>query len=96
MPKSKLADYISAQKRRDAPPIDWLWAAILERKMVLKIDLKQMAEIAGVSYETMRRYIGQSPWEWSADARTRVCKEFGLKPIQTVQPAPDEMWGLRV
>lgn len=95
MPKTKLADYISAQKRRDAPPIDWLWAAILERKMVLKIDLKQMAEIAGVSYETMRRYIGQSPWEWSADARTRVCKGFGLKPIQTVQPAPDEMWGLR-
>ena len=94
MPKSKLADAIS-EKKRNAPPIDWLWAAILERKMVLGIDLKQMAKIAGVSYDTMRRYITVSPWEWSADARTNVCKEFGLKPIQTVQPAPDEMWGLR-
>ena len=94
MPKSKLADAISA-KKQDAPPIDWLWAAILERKMVLRIDLKQMAEIAGVSYDTMRHWIQKSPWEWTADARTRVCKEFGLRPIQTVQPAPDEMWGLR-
>ena len=94
MPRSKLADII-AQKKREAPPIDWLWAAILERKMVLKYDLKQMAEIAGVSYDTMRRYIGQSPWTWTVDARTRICVEFGLKPIQTVQPAPDEMWGLR-
>lgn len=94
MPKSKLADMIS-EKRREAPPIDWLMAAILERKMVYKVDLKQMAEIAGVSYESMRRMITISPWEWSADARTRVCKEFGLKPIQTVQPAPDETWGLR-
>lgn len=94
MPKSKLADMISA-KKKDAPPIDWLWAAILERKMVLGIDLKQMSQIAGVSYETMRHMIKKSPWEWSADARTRVCVEFGLKPIQTVQPAPGEMWGLR-
>ena len=95
MPKSKLADSISAQKRQNAPPIDWLWAAILERKMVLKYDLKQMAEIAGVSYDTMRQYIGKSPWEWSADARTKICLEFGLRPIQTVAPAPDETWGLR-
>lgn len=95
MPKSKLASIIEA-KKRDAPPIDWLWAAILERKMVLGIDLKQMAEIAGVNYDTMRRMITKSPWEWSADARTRVCKEFGIRPIQTVQPAPDETWGLRV
>lgn len=94
MPKSKLADSISA-KRRDAPPIDWLWAAILERKMVLNIELREMAEIAGISYPTMRQWIHKSPWEWSADARTRICKEFGLKPIQTVQPAPDETWGLR-
>lgn len=94
MPKSKLSDLIS-EKKRDAPPIDWLWAAILERKMVLGVDLKQMSIIAGVSYESMRRMITKSPWEWSADARTRVCKEFGLRPIQTVQPAPDETWGLR-
>ena len=94
MPKSKLADVISA-KKRDAPPIDWLWAAVLERKMVLGYDLKQMAEVAGISYDTMRKWILKSPWEWSADARTRVCQAFGIKPIQTVQPAPDETWGLR-
>lgn len=90
MPKVRLADSI----RRNAPPIDWLWAAVLERKMVLGYDLKQLAGIAGVDYATMRRYITISPWEWGAEARTKVCKELGLKPIQTVQFAPGEDWGL--
>lgn len=80
--------------RRQAPPIDWLWAAVLERKMRYGYDLKQMAEIAGVTYETMRRYINQSPWEWSADARTKVCEAFDLKPIQTVQMTPNNEWGM--
>ena len=80
--------------KKKAPPIDWLWAAILERKMRYHVDLKQLAEVAGVSYDTMRRYITISPWEWMEGARNRVCKEFGLTPVKTVKGIdPPRDWG---
>lgn len=78
------------KRKSDAPPIDWLWAAVLERKMVYGYDLKKMADIACVAYPTMREYITKSPWSWSADARNRVCHEFGIEPVQSVRLlAPD-------
>lgn len=64
---------------RKAPPIDWLRAAILERKDVYNLDLRQMAEIAGVSYEQMRRYIRRSPWEWPRHMRDNVCDAFRIR-----------------
>jgi hypothetical protein len=85
MPKVKLAQYA----KKEAPPIDWLWAAVLERKTVLGYDLKRMADVAGVTYETMRHYIRQSPWSWKANARRRVCDEFGLKPQVSVAMSDD-------
>lgn len=62
-----------------APPIDWLWAAVLERQKVYGYDLYQMADIAGMSYGGMRRYINISPWKWKQEARERVCKAFGIR-----------------
>lgn len=92
MPKTKFDKYANP-----APPVDWLWACILERKAVFGYDLKQMAKIAGVHYDTMRRYIRKSPWEWSPDARARVCKAFGISTKITVgrYDTPDEMKGRR-
>ena len=93
MPKVNL----NYRSPKNAPPIDWLWAAVLERKVVLGYDLKLMARIAGVHYDTMRRYIRKSPWEWSPDARARVCKAFGISTKITVgrYDTPDEMKGRR-
>lgn len=81
MPKTKLASAFTAPP----PPVDWLWAAVLERKTVLGYDLKMMARVAGVTYETMRRYIRQSPWTWEESARSAVLKEFGLKAEVNIQ-----------
>lgn len=89
MPKVKMID----MERRKAPPIDWLWAAILERKMRYHIDLKHLAKTAGVAYDTMRRYITISPWDWEEEARNRVCKELGLIPVKTVRFDPPKDWG---
>ena len=80
-------------KKMQAPPIDWLWAAILERKMRYHVDLKHLAQVAGVAYDTMRHYITISPWEWTEDARNRVCREFGLTPVKTVRVDPPREWG---
>ena len=79
MPKTRL----DAVARRD-PPIDWLWAAILERKMVRRIDLKQMAVIAGVSYDYMRRLIARPTAEWPSGALGKVLREFGIKLTPSV------------
>lgn len=64
------------EKKR--PSIDWLWAAVLERKTVYGYDLHKMSEIAGVSYPVMRRMIRVSPWYWPLHARESVCEAFGI------------------
>lgn len=87
MPKVKLSERYSQK----APPIDWLWAAVLERKAVYGFDLKYMAKIAGISYDTMRRYIRVSPWTWEQKARERICTRFGIKPQIAVQMIPQEL-----
>lgn len=74
MPKTKLDKF----SKREDPPIDWLWAAVLERKMVKRVDLKTMAKTVGVSYPYMRRLIVQSPWDWPTDVRKAVCGELGI------------------
>lgn len=74
MPRTKLEDAF-VQK---PPPIDWLHAAILERAAVLGYSRKRLAEVGGVSYDTMRHCINRSPWEWKRELRERVCKELGV------------------
>lgn len=61
-----------------APPIDWLWAAVLERQRVYGMTLEEMAVVAGITYPQMRRYIAMSPWDWSRTARERICEKFGI------------------
>ena len=77
-------------KKTDQQKIDWLWAAILERKMVFGYDLKAMANIGGVSYEKMRRYITQSPWTWPDFVLERVINHFGIRIIRKVDGQPGE------
>lgn len=86
MPRTKIGEKYSPKP----PPIDWLWAAVLERKTVLGYDLKQMADIAGVSYDKMRHWIRVSPWKWSDSARNNVCRRFGIKTVRRVEGAPWE------
>lgn len=89
MPRTKLGESFS----RKAPPIDWLLAAILERKTVFHYDLKRMAEIADISYEYMRRLINQPTNTWPYGALSNICKEFGIALVPTVDGStpPKEM-----
>jgi len=73
MPK-RVKKYTTA----NAPPIDWLWAAVLERQRVCGTSLEDMATIAGVSYAAMRRMINKSPWSWRKSARENVCEYYGI------------------
>lgn len=75
MPRVNLSRYT----KNPAPPIDWLWAAILERQSVYGYDLKKMAEVAGVSYDYMRRIIRMPTSSWPYKALKNICGEFGIK-----------------
>ena len=62
----------------NAPPVDWLWAAVLERQRTYGMTLEEMANIAGVTYASMRQIICESPWNWKREVRERVCEYFGI------------------
>lgn len=80
---------IMAKKNiQPSPQIDWLWAAVLERKMVFHYSLKDMASIAGISYEKMRRYISESPWLWPDRVREKIIHEFGIRVVKEVVGQP--------
>ena len=66
------------------PPIDWLWAATLERRAALKVSIKDLAKLCNVSYGTMRNYCAESPWEWPRCTREKACKALGI--IFTAEP----------
>lgn len=62
----------------NAPPVDWLWACVLERQRTYGLTLEEMSIIAGVTYASMRQMINESPWSWRREPRDRVCEYFGI------------------
>lgn len=86
MPRTRLtAKYCEPQR----PPVDWLRAAIMERAAVYGYDLQKLAAIGGCSYSSMRQWWRRSPWQWPQQLRDRICKEFGLQPLQGVAGMPN-------
>ena len=65
------------------PPIDWLWAASLERRIQLGMSIKELSKRVGVSYGTMRNYAMHSPWAWPKRIRDKACKELGISVTET-------------
>ena len=65
------------------PPIDWLWAASLERRMQMGMSVKELAKRVGISYGTMRNYAMHSPWAMPKRTREAVCKELGITIVET-------------
>ena len=74
MPKTKLAEAFASKD----PPIDWLWGSVLERCKVKHYDIKQLAEVAGISYESMRKYANTTPWAWPKPIRDKICAALVL------------------
>lgn len=64
-------------------PIDWLWAAYLERMKSCGITLQDISKVAGVEYSTMRKYNMYSPWGWPRSVRERVCDALAIKIAYT-------------
>ena len=76
--KSEVPKYVKKYKTAQAPPIDWLWGAILERQRVYGMSIEDLATVAGVTYASMRNMITKSPWSWRREPRERLCDYFGI------------------
>lgn len=76
MPKVKLG-------KEPPPPIDWLWAAVLERMAARGVTLQELAKMCGVSYGTMRNHARKSPWDWSRNMREKACEGLGIRICMT-------------
>lgn len=67
MPKVK---YIPKQD----PPIDWLMAAMLERKDLKNMTFSELAIRTGMSESTVKNlFAKREPLKWTYDARQKVC-----------------------
>lgn len=65
--------------KRDQPPIDEAWGAMLVRKEQMGLSLKDIAEKTGLNYGRLRRFWPCPPIEWNYDDRQRVLDLFGLE-----------------
>ncbi|MBR0161916.1 MAG: hypothetical protein IJQ02_11635 [Oscillospiraceae bacterium] len=72
MPRTKLGE-------PKYPPVDWLKAAILERKDSLELTWGDLADVAGITNDSMRRLASlKPPEEWPPDVRRAVLRRLGI------------------
>ena len=75
MPRTLLGE----KYKRDQPPIDEAWGAMLVRKEQMGLSLKDIADKTGLNYGRLRRFWVYPPIEWNYDDRERILKLFGLE-----------------
>lgn len=81
------ADSLGKKSKSDAmpkvnlirdPPIDMLKAVILERKDAKKWTFKDLSIHTGYSEVSLRRMFQKRPWDWTPQARKKICKALGV------------------
>ena len=83
MPKVKLA-------QPKYPPINWLTAAILERKRVMKLEWNDLADKAGMTGDQLRYLLNSKPpEEWPCDVRNKVLRVLGLSVKLVIEEAKE-------
>lgn len=84
MPRTKL-------DKPKYPPIDWLMAAILERKKVMGLEWGDIADmVGGISAEYLRKLASNKPpMKWPEDIRNGVCRKLGINIRMVVEDDSD-------
>lgn len=59
--------------------VDWMLAAILERMKHYKLNYADLAGVAKISPEYMRKlFVKKPPTKWPADVRDSILKHLGI------------------
>ena len=86
MGRSRFDKY--AKSGPKAPPLDMAWAVVLVRKEQMDMDLKQIAEAAGLSYEYTRKlFASGSPVGWPVETRDKILAALGLRARLVIEDA---------
>lgn len=74
------------------PPVNWLRAAIYDRKSTLNLSWDQIGEAIGTTGGALRQMMHSKPdpWEWPAYTLKKVCRVLGLEIKQFVVDSPDD------
>jgi len=74
------------------PEINWLRAAILERKRTLHLSWNQIAEAVGTTGGALRQLMHSTPdpWDWPRYTLKKVCRVLGLEIRQFVVGSPED------
>lgn len=84
MPKTRL-ERLGKPKM---PPVDLAWGAVLARKEQLGLDLKDLAQRAGLSYDYTRKVFSMgSPAVWPPDTRDKILEALGLRARLVIEDA---------
>lgn len=68
------------------PPVDWLKAAILERRVSMSVPNEVLCKAAMISEPYLRKLLTQKHTrDWPYDIKECICKELGI----TIRTQPD-------
>lgn len=78
-------------------PIDWIKAAILERKLAKHITYDELAKGTNVSPEYLRKLMGTKHTnDWSPDIRNSVCRQLRIGIQSTLSIVTEDQMGIRL
>ena len=74
------------------PPINWLRAAMIDRKNQLKMSWDDIGEAVGTTGGALRQlmYSTPDPWDWPQYTRQKVCRVLGVETRQYVVGSPED------
>ena len=74
------------------PEINWLRAAIIDRKSTLNFTWDELGEAVGMSGDALKHLMRNrpDPWEWKRSLRDKVCRVLGIEIKQFVVGSPED------
>lgn len=80
------------KKEASFPEINWLRAAIIDRKNSLHLSWDEIGEAVGTTGDSLKHlmYNKPNPWDWSSYTRSKVCRVLGIEVRQFVIGSPED------
>ena len=74
------------------PPVNWLRAAIYDRKSTLKLSWDEIGSAVGTTGGALRQLMHSTPdpWDWPRYTRQKVCRVLGIEIRQFVAGSPED------
>ena len=74
------------------PEVNWLRAAIHDRKNMMKLTWDQLGEAVGTTGDALKHLMHNKPdpWDWPRYTRDKVCRVLGIQTNSYVVGSPED------